>query len=225
MTVTEKMDPKDYSFKHPFTCMIAGPTSCGKTVFVRQVLEYRQRLLKDLPPDARIIWAYGQWQETYSKPIVDCEVEYVDGLPDDESIAMNPPDLIIIDDLMNELGNNQRLANMFTKGSHHLKMSIIFIVQNIFHQAKQMRNISLNCHYFVLMKNPRDKSQIHSLARQLYPNKMKFLIESYEDATKEPYSYLRIDLTPSTPERFRLTTKLFPENSESDPLVVVYSMR
>lgn len=224
MSCSKRITPSDFSFKHPFTCMIAGPTSCGKTVFVRKVLEFQNFLLASLPPRRKIIWAYGQWQESYSKPIPNCEVEYIDGLPDDQAIASDPPDLLIIDDLMTELGDNPRLANMFTKGSHHLKMSIIFIVQNIFHQAKQMRNISLNCHYLVLMKNPRDKSQVYALARQLYPNKMKFFIEAYEDATKEPYSYLRVDLTPSTPECFRLLTKLFPEKG-ADISACVYQMR
>ena len=223
MCCSRGLKPNDYSFKHPFTCMVAGPTSCGKTVFVRSVLEHKKFILINLPPRNKITWAYGQWQQSYSEPIPGCEVDYIEGLPDEEAIATSPPDLLIIDDLMNELGDNQRLANMFTKGSHHLHMSIIFIVQNIFHQAKQMRNISLNCHYIVLMKNPRDKSQIYSLARQLYPNKIKFFIEAYEDATKEPYSYLRVDLTPSTPECFRLQTKLFPENGEIS--VVTYQTR
>jgi len=203
--------------------MVAGPTASGKTFFVRCLLENQKYLLMNLPERRKILWAYGQWQTNYSKPIPGCEVEYVDGLPDDESISSSPPDLLIIDDLMTELGDNPRLANMFTKGSHHLGMSIIFIVQNIFHQAKQMRNISLNCHYFILLKNPRDKSQIQNLARQLYPNKMKYFIEAYEDATKEPYSYLRVDLTPSTPECFRLQSKLFPMNGEI--AVVSYQMR
>lgn len=225
MACSRTLEPKDFSFKHPFTCMIAGPTSSGKTVFVRKVLQHHKYLLINLPQRRKILWAYGQWQDSYSKEIPGCEVDYIDGLPDEESIASNPPDLLIIDDLMTELGDNPRLANMFTKGSHHLKMSIIFIVQNVFHQAKQMRNISLNCHYIVLMKNPRDKSQIQALARQLYPNKIKYFIQAYEQATREPYSYLRVDLTPSTPECFRLQSNLFPEQGDTDPNVVIYQAR
>ena len=32
-----------------------------------------------------------------------------------------------------------------------------------------MRNISLNIHYIILFKNPRDSQQISTLARQMYP--------------------------------------------------------
>jgi hypothetical protein len=43
----------------------------------------------------------------------------------------------------------------------------LLIVQNIFHQGKEMRNIGLNAHYIVLFKSARDKQQISMLARQV----------------------------------------------------------
>ena len=50
---------------------------------------------------------------------------------------------------------------------HHRNLSTIYIVQNIFHQGKVMRNISLNAHYIVLFKSQdsTDKQQISMLAR------------------------------------------------------------
>lgn len=225
MSNNSSVDPVHFTFKHPFTALIAGPTSSGKTMLVRRLLQFKNHLIPNLLPDSKIVWAYGQWQKTYEKPIENMIVEYHEGLPDNNFIETIKPDLIIIDDLMNELGNNIQLANLFSKGSHHLGMSILFIVQNVFHQAKYMRNISLNCHYMILMKNPRDKSQIYTLAKQLYPNRMKFLLEAYEDATREPYSYLKIDLTPSTPERFRLQSEIFPLNSDNKYNIVTYQMK
>jgi hypothetical protein len=61
------------------------------------------------------------------------------------------------------------LVDIFTKYSHHKNMSVIFTVQNIFHQKKGQRDISLNTMYLILMKNPRDMAQIIYLARQLHP--------------------------------------------------------
>ena len=72
--------------------------------------------------------------------------------------------------------------------------------------------MNLNTHYIVLFKNPRDAGQVATLARQMYPGKSKFVIESYEDATKEPYGYLLIDLRPETDERYRIRTKIFPDD-------------
>ena len=82
--------------QHPFTCIVAGCTQSGKTVWVKSLLENAQTTISPAPQ--RIIWCYGQWQPSF-----------------------------------------------FTKGSHHRNLSIIYIVQNIFHQGKEMRNISLKC--------------------------------------------------------------------------------
>ena len=46
--------------------------------------------------------------------------------------------LIVIDDQMIEAGKDNRIVNLFTKGSHHRNLSVIYIVQNLFqHQLKQ----------------------------------------------------------------------------------------
>ncbi|GIX84987.1 uncharacterized protein CDAR_374201 [Caerostris darwini] len=132
-------------------------------------------------------------------------VEFHEGLPSDIHTLSNA--LIVIDDLMSELSSefsfmselsNTKLTKLFTKGGHHRNLSIIFIVQNIFHNGKEMRDISLNAHYLFLFKNPRDRSQIMHLGRQLYPSQTKFFREVYEDATSKPFSYLLIDLKPYT---------------------------
>ncbi|XP_054721362.1 uncharacterized protein F54H12.2-like [Uloborus diversus] len=136
------------------------------------------------------------------------DVEFHEGLPPNINRISNS--LIVIDDLMNELSCDDRLSCLFTKGSHHRNVSVIFIVQNMFHKGKEMRNISLNAHYIFLFKNPRDRSQIAHLGRQLYPNKSKFFQEVYEDATSRPFSYLLIDLKPDTDESLRLRTGLIP---------------
>src|SRR5690348_14956905 len=100
---------------------------------------------------------------------------------------------------MAEMSGDVRLANLFTKGSHHLNISVLFIVQNVFHKGKEMRTVNLNTHYYFLLKNPRDKLQVMALGRQIYPGKVKFFMESYEDATSLPYGYICIDLKPDTP--------------------------
>lgn len=202
-------------FVHPFTCMVAGPTSSGKTVLVENLLRNHAKIFSKLSPSPKILWCHGQDQERYKPNTL---IEYHDGLIEDPSGY----DIIIVDDLMNEMGNNNRLLNLFTKGSHHMKISVFFIVQNIFHQAKNMRGISLNCQYLILMKNPRDKSQIHCLARQLYPTKTKLFIKVFEDATRDPYSYLKVDLTPQTPENLRVQACL--SFTKSTPTVVVYEI-
>jgi len=47
---------------------------------------------------------------------------------------------------------------MFTKISHHRNVSVVYLTQNVFDKNKYARTISLNAHYLVLIKNPRDAS-------------------------------------------------------------------
>jgi hypothetical protein len=85
-------------------------------------------------------------------------VESRAGLPILDTLNPEQRNLIIIDDLMNK--TDQRVASLYTKKSHHRNISVMYIVQNLFHKGKYHRTISLSVHYMVLFKNPRDVSQI-----------------------------------------------------------------
>lgn len=61
----------------------------------------------------------------------------------------------------------------------------------------------------MLFKNPRDKTQISFLARQMYPKGSKFLEEAYFDETKDARGYLFMDLTQSAPNELRIQSKIF----------------
>ena len=63
--------------------------------------------------------------------------------------------LLIIDDLQICTLNNPFIADIFSRESHHTNLSVFFN----FHQAKCSRDISLNAHYLILFKNPRDNNQ------------------------------------------------------------------
>ena len=73
--------------------------------------------------------------------------------------------LLITDDIMSE--TDTRVILIFTKGSHHLNCSMIYISQNLFNKGKENRNIFLNTHFLVLFKNSRDSNQVEHLDRQI----------------------------------------------------------
>ena len=75
-----------------------------------------------------------------------------------------------------------------------------------------MRTISLNTHYMVMFKNPRDATQIRTLACQMYPEKPRFLTDAYRDATSMPYGYLLVNLRPDACDALRLQTDVFEEH-------------
>ena len=194
------------SLQHPFTCIIAGPTCSGKTYLVRSIITEKAVY----PPPEKIIWLYAEDQPLYK----DLDVEFIQGIPADLESRFDgkTPTLVIIDDLMTQLHSDERLTRLFTVGSHHRNLSVIFIVQNLFHQGREMRNLSLNSHYIILFKNPRDRYQVSVLARQMYPGNSKFVEEAYNDATRGAYGYLFLDLKPNTQEDFRIQTGILPSD-------------
>ena len=188
---------------HPFTSLIAGPTGSGKSVFVKRFVSNIKHMMTPMPD--RILWCYGEYQTLYGTVE---GVEFVQGLPDLDSLDSREKHLIILDDLMAE--TDERVASLFTKKSHHRNISVMYIVQNVFHNGKHHRTISLNAHYMVLFKNPRDTSQILAMARQMFPKRTAYFLEAYSAATAEPHGYLLIDMKQQTPDRLRLRSHIFP---------------
>ena len=100
--------------------------------------------------------------------------------------------------------------NIFTKYCHHYNMTCIFLTQNIFAQGPCSCNINLNTHILILFENKRNQSQIHTLAKQLFPGNKKGFIEAFEDATEKRFGYLVVDCDPSSPNEFKMRTNIFP---------------
>ena len=117
------------------------------------------------------------------------------------------PKFIIMDDLMTNV-KNKDMDSLFTRGVHHWNISVCFLMQNLFFNG--LRTSRINAHYLVLFRNPSDKLQIRTLAKQLYPKNSTHFINSFEDATSEPYTYLLVDLTQTCPDNLRLRTNIFP---------------
>lgn len=190
--------------------MFAGPSQSGKTCLLTKMLLQRNVLFSK--PFDRMVWCYSQWQPSYDKLKKKIpQIIWVEGLPDDLYQSFSPVknNLLIADDLMGT--DDALISKIFTKGSHHLNLTIVYLLQNLFVQGKECRNISLNAHYIFLFKNPRENSQVGHLARQMYPQNSQFMQSAYRDATKEPHSYLMVDCHQETSDRFRLRTGILPD--------------
>ena len=191
------------SLIHPFTCLVAGPTQSGKTFFVSKLTQCASSLIQ--PPPEKILWCYSEWQQAYENLR---NVEFLEGLPQMESLDGSQTTLLIIDDCMGNF--DEKLADLFTKKSHHKDLSVIHIVQNLFHKSKNHRTVSLNTHYLILFKNPRDVTQVRHLANQMYPSNTGLMQEAFRDATSQAHGYLLVDLKQQTPDHLRLRTHIFP---------------
>ena len=163
------MSALETHMKHPFTSIVAGPTSCGKSSWVAQLLQNQRKII---PSPDKIYWCYGEWQSLYDTIT---GVEFVEGILDIKSLDKNTRTLLIIDDLMST--KDEALTKLFTKDSHHLNISVIYITQNIFDQTKGRRTMSLNAQYMIAFKNPRDRGQISTLASQMFPTQQGYMTD------------------------------------------------
>ena len=202
------MASHDFSFEAPFTMIISGGSMSGKTEFTLKLLMHAAQMIKP-KPDV-IFYCYGKYQKRFQDVK---KVDFINGFDEKlitrENLAGRNC-LLVLDDLMDSMNSNT-LSALFTKYAHHRRISTIFLVQNLYYKGiKSMRDIAQSTQYNVLMKQPRDRTAIMTLGRQMYPSKSKIFIESYDDATKLPFSYLLVDSKPLTSDNVRLCSKIFP---------------
>lgn len=202
----------EVALKHPFSMLVAGGRKAGKTEFTKSLIRYAKQMIEPFPE--RIVWCYTKHQADLYQHLINIipNIEYVEGIPTnlETMFSKETTNLIIFDDMMDEATADVRISQLFSRGRHD-NLSVIFLTQNLFH--KNQRSISLNSDYMIIFKNARDQSQIQHLAKQFMPGNTKFLMEAYKDATLKPHSYLMLDLTPITNDKYRIRTNIFPHEA------------
>lgn len=195
----------DLRFHSDRTMCVVGPSHSGKTSFVLKLLDHRHEIFRT--PMQRVIWCYGHYQHEMHRELEQKGYVLHRGIIPSEEVS--PHDIVVLDDLLNESKSSADMTSMFTQAAHHKPCFVIFITQNLYPPGKDARTRSLNTHYYVLMKNPRDKAQVKVLAHQMLPGQAHAFIDLYTKVTQEPHSYLLIDLTQECPEDLRFRTNLF----------------
>ena len=163
----------------------------------------------------QIMYAYGAWQNKFTEMQQTIpNFELFNGAPSFQDLKSWATDgnsrVLVLDDLMNVVENDRDSVDLFTKHSHHMNISVFFIVQNLFSGGKYFRTISLQAHYFIIFKNRRDESSIHTFSRQLFPLNSAYFLDAYKQATKEKYSYILVDISPHSTSEFSLRSQILP---------------
>ncbi len=189
-------------FKTPVNFYVCGQTQCGKSYMVRRILNHLEEMFHPLP--TKTIYCYGEYQKEFDE--FPSNVELVEGFPSDLSQLTKGHD----NSDKSQCSNDPRVADLFTRGSHHRGISVLYLTQNLFPPGKLSRTISLNSHYMLIFRNPRDSLGIATLAKQMFPKHTDYLLEAFRDATSRPYGYLLIDCHQLTPESIHLRANILP---------------
>jgi len=186
--------------------IMIGTTGCGKTTWLLELLKRVDRQYDPVPN--QIIYAYGREPTTddYLHQMHAMGVTLHKGLPTEEYLdSLTGPFLLILDDLMLMM-SKKYLSEIFTYKSHHDNFGVIVMTQDPY--DKNLYTARMNARYLVLMRMKNGRSQIKYKGHQMYPGSTLFM-EAYDDATKEKYGYLLVDLDPNTPNELNLRTNIF----------------
>ncbi len=190
---------------------VVGPSGSGKTLFVCKLLNtpdiFRNKI-------KTIYWLLGteDGEHGQTRAIMKMlkNVQFIKGFPKNWESLAKAGDAIVIDDLFHEANKEKNFINLFTKIARHRHVFVVFITQNLFHQGGNHRTRNLNVHYLVIFKNPRDQTIIDYLARQVFPQNRKFLMDAFKDATSDKaHSYLFFDFTQDCPDEIRVRSDIF----------------
>ena len=209
-SIREVRCKSNLQLKHPFNCLISGPSQCGKTTMLRNLLKYHDETITGINKRIiKIVWAYGKWQKIYSEPINNVEIKYINEMPNEEDIYGY--DIVVVDDLMHKLDKNVYISILFTAGTHHDNQSVVVLTQNFYQKGEVCNILRKNAHYVILFKDPGDTSQVRTISWRMFPENPKYLISAYRLATSVPHGYLLIDRTQTTEDDCRLRTRIVPE--------------
>lgn len=133
----------DFKFNHMFSFLVVGPTQCGKTYFVEQLLTKNSVKYPSKKP-RRILRFSNQWQSRYVsfKSTLGEEIVFTQGLPtlSEDLRDINPKwnTIWVFDDLMTHAAESTVLLLLFTQGRHR-NSSVILLLQNMFRKENSTR--------------------------------------------------------------------------------------
>ena len=195
----------------PACIMISGMTSSGKTQLTKRLLQRCNEVFSK--PVDRIVWCYTESQPMLEKELretSDSPISFHEGFPENfENQEPSKHVVLILDDMLH-LCKQDKMQQIFIRGSHHQNISVIYLTQSCF--APGQRTISLQCKYIALMRNPRENSNYQHLGRQMNGGKNCPCLEAaMKENADKPFSYVVLDYSQQQNDRMRVRDSFFPE--------------
>lgn len=209
----------DARFQTGATHLIAGSPGSGKTYSVMEILRNVKDMFVDGEKIKNVVFYYASWQEMYDRlDETGVVTEWVPRMPtNDEFVQAVAPyrtgggSIVVIDDFMSEI--SKELVDIVTVSARHNNASTFILFQSLFPTDREARQISLSVKYIWVFKNPRENSQFGHLVRQITPRDYKWMVDAFQEATRDAYTYVLLDLTQTTPDHLRIRSAVLPSQA------------
>merc|ERR1711951_260659 len=131
----------DIRLKENFKLFVSGPSRCGKTFSVSDIIENIRGFAKQ--PPSVIIYVYTVWQSKFDemRSMIDYFVQDDGDISEKiKKMASGKPTLVVFDDLINSKSLSG-IAKLFTVDARHMNLSLIFLSQRLFVNDEYFRQI------------------------------------------------------------------------------------
>ena len=154
--------------RQPASVIIAGPSGSGKSELVENLLKEKKLFY---PPPKKMVYCYDRLQPRSDRMKNTPTSFFYKGHPPEGALVKwfkpHHHGIPILDDLMEESGNDKRVLYLFTKDSHHRGITALYLTQDLFPPGEFAKTINRNAHYAICFKSPRDKTDIRNLLLQV----------------------------------------------------------
>ena len=225
-------------FQVPFAMSISGPSQSGKTSFMCNLIENRDKMFTAsferiiLCQHENLSFRHNETFERLRKtfPII----ELVSGLPNISKLKldMNPSvaTLLLIDDLQTEFLESQDMLHLLSVSVHHFNISVCYTLQNFFAPSRFGKSLSRNVNYKVFFYNRLDLTELRHISLQITPNNSTFLQSCFNFLLSQfpnDRHYILVDghFHSPTPQLF-VRSNIFPkeETGEIEPIIFFSSV-
>jgi hypothetical protein len=153
----------------------------GKSTFCIRFLQNLDTLCNEPDFPGGIIWCYSKQIAVPHQQLaaLKMNLQICEGPPENFENARDLPFLFILDYLLNGV-LSRGVCDLFTKVNQHRNLSIILIIQSVFHQALHCRDISLNAKYLVALKTIVTGTSLHTSRGKWYLKRVLVYVKRIE---------------------------------------------
>ena len=194
--------------------LFQGPANCGKSELAGKIIEYRDQLF--FTPISKVIVVYSHWQDLYQRLAETVPgIVFMETLPTESELTSlvenESHSLFVADDKGHEAVSDPFIAHLFSRLSHHKRITPMILLQNAGIKGKFASDIVRNAHYHILLKSPKSSHLVRTLGLRM--NDFRNLTAAYKLATDErPYSYLCVNNHPKSEITSRYYSTFLPSD-------------